>query len=600
MTPTRSDAMPDRPDPEPLSYEHEDAIDAWRRGDFDEVDTSDLGDDVVTFGVDVGGPDDTTAIFVPPTDDEAAAARTAAWVAAKERTQPPHTPADAIAGAADAIAAARALPDADLFAGTPTQAFRDLTSTGDLHADTRPILHAVDPPLPPEAASPAASPPPPAGGDAAAAPPPDAAAIADVYDVPRSMVERDAIRHPDGRPLQLEPQQVAAVDAAPAPAPHRDDALDVAMATQLGLDLGIVHDRAPAVKLTDRFVVPPFSTLDSRQDYWKQRKRAWMGLGIQSELGREGTLTYQTDTVLDPDFYRKKEEAEAAVGHRMTLDEFRRDHYRGLDAPPASIQNTGTSIFDPVLCEVAYRWFSPARGTVLDPFAGGSVRGIVASILGRHYVGVELRPEQVAANRRNAAGVVGPDSPWDFGGTCPTPRWIEGSATDLRALVPVETRRPAEVPIGVTPAPLPRGGADLIFTCPPYADLEVYSDDPRDLSTASYPTFRAMLGSVIAQSVDLLADDRFAVWVVGEARDRRGISYGIVTDTVQAARAAGLGLYNEAILETAIASAAMRATKQVITSRKLVRVHQHVLIFVKGDPRRAAAACGDPMLGGTA
>jgi hypothetical protein len=31
-----------------------------------------------------------------------------------------------------------------------------------------------------------------------------------------------------------------------------------------------------------------------------------------------------------------------------------------------------------VLCEIAYRWFSPPGGLILDPFAGGSVRGIVA------------------------------------------------------------------------------------------------------------------------------------------------------------------------------------------------------------------------------
>jgi hypothetical protein len=382
-------------------------------------------------------------------------------------------------------------------------------------------------------------------------------------------------------PRPVDDATVAGAAAAIEDARHRDDVLSDAMTPQLGLDLGIVHDRAPAVKLTDRFVVPPFTTLDSRQDYWKQRKRAWLGLGIQSELGREGTLTYQTDTVLDPDFYRKKEEAEAALGHRLTLDEFRRDHYRGLDAPPASIQNTGTSIFDPVLCEVAYRWFSPPHGLVVDPFAGGSVRGVVAAILGRRYAGIELRPEQIAANRKEAARLVGPDTAYDFGGHTPMPTWTEGSATDLRGILPDDARP-----------------ADLIFTCPPYADLEVYSSDPRDLSTAPYPTFRAMLGSAMAQSVEVLKPDRFAVWVVGEARDRHGYSYGIIADTVRAALDAGLRLYNEAILETAIASAAMRATKQVLTSRKLVRVHQHVLVFVKGDARTAALACGDPLLGG--
>ncbi len=40
------------------------------------------------------------------------------------------------------------------------------------------------------------------------------------------------------------------------------------------------------VTLADRFLVPPFSVLDARQGYWQDRKRAWLALGIQSELGR--------------------------------------------------------------------------------------------------------------------------------------------------------------------------------------------------------------------------------------------------------------------------------------------------------------------------
>lgn len=45
--------------------------------------------------------------------------------------------------------------------------------------------------------------------------------------------------------------------------------------------------------LVERFGVPPFSVLDARQGYWQDRKRAWLSLGIQSELGRgEGVHQY--------------------------------------------------------------------------------------------------------------------------------------------------------------------------------------------------------------------------------------------------------------------------------------------------------------------
>jgi len=40
--------------------------------------------------------------------------------------------------------------------------------------------------------------------------------------------------------------------------------------------------------LAERFGVPPFSVLDARQGYWQERKRAWLELGIESELGRGG------------------------------------------------------------------------------------------------------------------------------------------------------------------------------------------------------------------------------------------------------------------------------------------------------------------------
>ena len=49
------------------------------------------------------------------------------------------------------------------------------------------------------------------------------------------------------------------------------------------------------------------------------------------------------------------------------------------------------------------------RGMILDPFAGGSVRGIVASKLGRQYIGHELRQEQVDANRAQGSELCGDD-----------------------------------------------------------------------------------------------------------------------------------------------------------------------------------------------
>ncbi len=233
-----------------------------------------------------------------------------------------------------------------------------------------------------------------------------------------------------------------------------------------------------------------------------------------------------------------------------------------LTGGPMASGHSGTSIFDPVLCELCYLWFSPPGGLVLDPFAGGSVRGIVASRLGRRYLGVDLRPEQIEANKAQADLATGPAPDWRVG----------------------DSREIGKICKGVE--------ADFIFSCPPYADLEVYSDDPADISTMDYPAFREAYFQIIREACALLKPDRFAVFVVGDIRAKDGMYYGFPEDTVLAFREAGLGKYNEAILVTATGSLPIRAAKAFEHSRKLGKTHQNVLVFCKGDPVKATAAIG--------
>ncbi len=62
--------------------------------------------------------------------------------------------------------------------------------------------------------------------------------------------------------------------------------------------------------------------------------------------------------------------------------------------------------------------------------------------------------------------------------------------------------------------------------------------------------------------------------------------------SVAAFEAAGLKLYNEAVLVTSAGSLPLRAGKPFEKSRKLGKSHQNVLVFVKGDPVAATAAVG--------
>ena len=232
-----------------------------------------------------------------------------------------------------------------------------------------------------------------------------------------------------------------------------------------------------------------------------------------------------------------------------------------------SAGQSGTSIFDPVLCEIAYRWFCRKGGTVLDPFAGGSVRGIVASRLGLRYVGIELRAEQIAANKSQLkiAGKIKPE-------------WREGDSRDIGKIA-------KDVQ------------ADLIFSCPPYWNLEVYSEDSRDLSTLGKEAFFAAQAEIIRAAVDRLRPNSFAVWVTSDVRDKDGYYVNLPGRTIDAFEAAGARFYNDGVLVTAVGSLPVRVRKQFTSGRKLGRTHQVVLIFCKGDWRKAVADLGDVEFG---
>ena len=287
--------------------------------------------------------------------------------------------------------------------------------------------------------------------------------------------------------------------------------------------------------VAQQFIVPPFSVLSARDGTWQDRKRAWAEMGIHSELGRADEMTY--------------------TGAAKSFD-----HYRVKEGVRGSTEEQGTSIFDPVVCELMYSWFSGKGAQVVDPFAGGSVRGIVASCLGRKYWGGELRGEQVEANRKQGADICPGDT--DL-------KWEEGDSMKTLDNAP---------------------DADFVFSCPPYGDLEVYSDDPDDISNMEYHTFKAAYGRIILKAVKRLKQDRFACFVVGDFRDKKGFYRNFVSDTIAAFEAAGARFYNEAILVTAVGSGSMRVTRQFEAGRKLVKTHQNILVFCKGDWKKATKA----------
>lgn len=267
--------------------------------------------------------------------------------------------------------------------------------------------------------------------------------------------------------------------------------------------------------LRDQFIEPPFSVLDTKSGNWQRRKKLWQQLGIKSEVGRDSVV--------------------------INMDTTKKDN------------NTASyvSIFDPALCEVLYKWFCDENGTILDPFAGGSVRGVVANKLGYKYTGIDIRQEQIDSNREQGLDILEVDN---------QPQWYCGDSNEVLDGFNNEF--------------------DFVFSCPPYADLEVYSDLGGDISNKPYNEFMRLYESIIEKACKLLKKEGLACFVVGEVRDKKGNYIGFVPDTIKAFEKCGMKFYNEAILLNAIASASMRANGNM-KSKKLVKVHQNILVFKK-------------------
>jgi len=273
--------------------------------------------------------------------------------------------------------------------------------------------------------------------------------------------------------------------------------------------------------LESKFIVPPFSVFDTKQGYWADRKRMWKKLGIKGELGRSSELLFN----FCPSALEK------------------------LNISPK--MNT-SSIFDPVLCEVVYTWFNKKGGKIYDCFSGGSVRGIVAELLGYKYFGIDLSQEQIEANKENAKEI-GVNPTWVCDDSINVDKYLEDDSVDM------------------------------IFSCPPYFNLEVYSDKPNDLSNMSFDNFKVAYKDIITKACKKLKNDSFAVFVVGDIRDKDGYYINFVDYTKKCFNDNGLGTYNEIILLDMLGTAMIRCTKPFEVNKKVTKVHQNVLVFYKGN-----------------
>ena len=319
-----------------------------------------------------------------------------------------------------------------------------------------------------------------------------------------------------------------------------------------GVESGTTNSTPANTSLNDRFIVPPFSIFDTRKGYWQERKKIWRDLIGDNGESRNDTLITAPE-IKYKDLYQRTRQhrEELGITFREYLDKYVPDDVKEHEA--SKVLSAGVSLLDPVMAEIVCRWFGQENCKIFDCFAGDSVFGYVSAHLGNEFTGIELRPEQAKLNNKRVEGM--------------TARYINDDGQNVAQHIAPDSQ-------------------DLLFSCPPYFDLEKYSDLENDASNQdSYEDFIKILENAFKAAVGCLKENRFAVIVVGDVRDKStGFYYDFCGDIKRIFKEAGMPLYNEIILVETGASTALRAARYM-ESRKVAKMHQNILVFYKGKTK---------------
>lgn len=311
--------------------------------------------------------------------------------------------------------------------------------------------------------------------------------------------------------------------------------------------------------INEDFIIFPCSILDQTNSKWQERKKYWLEkLDINDNINsREGKL-YTRDIYKYPKTYSCYLNFKKKNNEQLSFKEFvEKFNPPEFEEDKQNKSSKGVSVFDPVLSELMCKWFSPyLGGKIFDCFAGDCFKGLVFAFCGYEFTGIELRQEQVDDNINCCKKFPNLNL-----------KYICDDGQNVDKYLQEESQ-------------------DLLFSCPPYYNLEVYSNLPNDASNQKdYCDFLKILDNAYSKSIKILKDNRFAVIVVGNIRDKQGFYYNFINNIINIFNKNGMFLLNELILKEPVSSRRFSA-RGLFKYRKIVKIHQNILVFYKGNPKK--------------
>lgn len=271
-------------------------------------------------------------------------------------------------------------------------------------------------------------------------------------------------------------------------------------------------------------------------EYSKKMKRA------SKILFKDRLYDFEPKSIWD---YKKYTEFDKKITDKVASDGLKEDYKKGKNIKEwvkVGGGNRALSKFNSENCKNIINYFTCKGDTILDPF-GGRTRAIISNHLDRKYVGFELTEKYFPAESTSDRKIFNMDS------------------GDMDKVLDKSMK------------------FDLAFTCPPYWNMEKYSDNPKDLSTSpSYLGFLRDCNSRLELTSSYLKEDGFLIVVLMDFR-QKGVFYPWHIDTINFFHNnTDFKLYDTMIWE-------MSPRKrhplypQALVNRRMLNTHEYCLVF---------------------
>lgn len=206
------------------------------------------------------------------------------------------------------------------------------------------------------------------------------------------------------------------------------------------------------------------------------------------------------------------------------------------------------SEFSSAVAEFVYRYWSMQGSVVVDPFAGRATRAVIADKLNRKYFGYEISPKTYYESKNHFKKV----------GVSPTLYlsdgvWLSKTENDF---------------------------AHLVFTCPPYWNLEKYESVQGQLADKqTYKDFLEQIDKSISNIHRVLKPGGFVAWVVADWRDGSGYKQ-FSNDSINLFKKNKLIPHDTIIIKNNSPFAAFQVGK-CAAKRITSKIHEYLLVFRK-------------------